>query len=189
MKNQRKDISSNQNYVTVRLKKAGIRFEILINRSAYHQYHHQDNNKSNNNKKEVQDNNDDTILKKEIVDEVFTNAAKLVPADKNEIDKAFPDLKNDKQKIIFHILSRGEAQLSEVDRAEHTAAQTEYFSKVAGEVAKVALMEQEEILPSSSAVSSSTTSQQQHLDPFTSDDKTTLKGGHSKKKKHQLSQL
>lgn len=133
MKAQRKDVNTASTHITVRLKKGGAgkgqtRFEVLINRSAY-----PTGAAANKKEQHVWD-------MKEVVDEVFTNAAKLEPADKSTLEACFPN--KSKKEIITEILDRGEAQTSEVDRAEHTVAQTEYFTKVAAAVSEVALMEE-----------------------------------------------
>lgn len=134
MKGQRKEVNTATTHIAIRLKKGGAgkgqtRFEVLINRSAY------PGAAAAKKKEQVWD-------MKEIVDEIFTNSAKLEPADKNLLDQCFPN--KTKKEIILEILEKGEAQTSEVDRAQESHAQTEYYSQVAAAVANAALMQEEQ---------------------------------------------
>ena len=127
MKAQRKDVKTDDTHITVRLKKGGAgkgqsRFEVLISRAAY---------PSGPRAKTHQWN------MAEVVDTIFTNAAKLEAADKQLLDTTFPD--RTQQQIILEILDRGEAQLSEHDRSEQTAHQSDYFAQVAAAVAASAV--------------------------------------------------
>jgi ribosome maturation protein Sdo1 len=155
MKGQRKEVNTASTHIAIRLKKGGAgkgqtRFEVLINRSAYPV-----------GAAKKKDHNWDM---KEIVDEVFTNSAKLEPADKNLLDQCFPN--KTKKEVILEILEKGEAQTSEVDRVQETAAQTEYFSQVAAAVTAAALMQEESTVvenPSTAAVASAAAESKQDI--------------------------
>lgn len=131
MKAQRKDVDTAKTHVAVRLKKGGanrsaMRFEVLIKRESY---------------KPVAQRGKDfkwtDLPTGDIVQEVFANSAKLETADKSDLDACFPD--KTKAEIIAEILDRGELQVSDVDRSEHTVSATEYYTKVATLIASRAL--------------------------------------------------